>query len=188
MSVTGCGPSGVEVPPIRPKQAAESVMAKYDTSGDGELSVEEIAVCPSLVDAMDNIDADHNRRLSEQEIEDRFKMWVEGGVGAAFLTCSVTQGGRPLPGAKVRFIPEDFLRDVVQPAEGITNSNGAAKMSIDKANLPSDLQGLRAVQQGLYRVEITHDSIDIPPKYNTESELGLEVSFEKGRSVVRFKL
>jgi hypothetical protein len=50
------------------------------------------------------------------------------------------------------------------------------------------LQRIKAVQQGLYRVEITHDSVTIPDKYNTATTLGLEVSFDSGGYLVSFDL
>ena len=45
---------------------------------------------------------------------------------------------------------------------------------------------LQGVQQGLFRVEITHPTVTIPAKYNIETKLGKEVSFELGENVMRF--
>ena len=186
----GCfgGPSAVKVPPIKPQAVADAALEKYDTNGDGFIAGDELAASPALQDAIGNLDKDKDKRLSRQELVDKFDMWVNGGVGASFLTCRVTKGGRPLEGAQVRLVPESFFADVIQPAQGTTSRTGMALMAIDKANLPSDLQNLRAVQQGLYTVEITHPSMDIPAKYNSATTLGLEVSFEKGKSLVNFKL
>ncbi len=189
--VLGCssGPTAVKVPPIEPEAVTDAVISQYDKNGDGQLALEELADCPALLDAMkNNIDKDNDKRLSKEELTERFSMWVKGGVGASFLACRVTKGGRPVEGAHVRLIPESFFGDVIQPAEGTTDKRGSALLAMDSANLPADLQNLRAVQQGLYRVEITHPSVDIPAKFNTQTTLGVEVSFESGRNLVEFKL
>lgn len=77
---------------------------------------------------------------------------------------------------------------MIQPADGTTSDNGTALLAIDKSNLPADLQNLRGVQQGMYRVEITHPAVAIPAKYNSVTTLGVEVSFETGRNIVTFAL
>ena len=53
---------------------------------------------------------------------------------------------------------------------------------MDTQHLPSDLGNLRGVQQGLFKVQITHPKIKIPEKYNTKSMLGKEVSAETGET------
>lgn len=188
--ILGCsrGPTAVKVPPIKPAAAAEAAVLQYDKNGDGLLETSELSSSPALLDAMKHVDKNHDMHLSKEELAERFAMWVNGGVGASFLACRVTQGGRPLQGAHIRLVPEDFFDGAIQPAEGTTGKSGVALLSMDKSNLPADLQNLRAVQQGLYRVEITHQSVQIPAKYNTKSTLGLEVSFETGRNFVTFKL
>ena len=190
-ALLGCsrGPTAIRVPPIQPEAAAEGALLLYDKNGDGLLSADELASCPALVDALKNhIDKNNDQRLSKEELTERFAMWAHGGVGLSYLICRVTVGGRPLAGAQVKLVPESFFGDVIQPAEGTTGSSGSARLAIDKSNLPSDLQSFRGVQQGLYRVEITHQSVNIPAKYNTDTTLGVEVSFESGRNVVSFNL
>jgi hypothetical protein len=182
----GCssGPEGVTAPPIEPGPAAEAAFVQYDKSGDGELAEDELAACPALRSALAELDKNGDRRVSKQELTDRLQMWVGSGIGVSFLTVQVTKGGRLLEGATVKLTPEEFLGGAVQPASGVTETSGAARMAIDASNLPDDLQQLRGVQQGYYRVEITHPSVAIPPKYNTQSTQGMEVSFEAGRNFV----
>jgi hypothetical protein len=190
IATLGCstGPTAVKVPPIEPETMATNAFTKYDKNADGFLDQREMSAFPALLDAMNNqIDKDNDKRISKKELADRFKMWL-GGVGATTLFCRITRGGQPVEGALVKLIPDDCFGGVIQPAEGTTRANGRASMGIDPVNLPADLQNLRAVQQGLYRVEITHPSMQVPPKYNTQSTLGVEVSFESGRNVVEFKL
>jgi hypothetical protein len=190
-AVLGCsgGPTPVKVPPIQAEEAADAAFSLYDKDGDGLLKKEELSDCPAFQDAMkNNIDKNKDRQLSKDELVGRLSTWVNGGVGASFFSCRVTSRGRPLVGAQVKLIPEAFFGGVIQPAVGTTDRTGRALMSIDPSNLPEDLQNLRAVQQGHYRVEITHQNAKIPAKYNTETTLGVEVSFEKGRNSVNFKL
>ena len=61
-------------------------------------------------------------------------------------------------------------------------------LSIDPSHLPADAHNMQGVQQGLFSVEITHPTVTIPPKYNVETQLGKEVSFELGENVMRFDL
>jgi hypothetical protein len=187
----GCsrGPTAIKVPPIQPEAAAEAALTLYDKNGDGLLAADELASCPALVDALRNhIDKNNDKRLSKEELTERFAMWAHGGVGLSYLNCRVTIGGRPLEGAQVKLVPENFFDGVIQPAQGTTGSSGSARLAIDKSHLPADLQNFRGVQQGLYRVEITHQSRDIPAKFNSDTTLGVEVSFDSGRNVVTFNL
>ncbi len=192
IAVMGCsrGPTAVKVPPIQPEISAEEALSQYDKNSDGLLAADELAGSPALLDALkkDRVDADGDNRFSKQELIDRFATWANGGIGVSYLACRVTRAGRPLAGAEVKFVPEDIFREVLQPATGVTTGSGMAIMGIDKSNLPADLQNLRGVQQGLYRVEITHPNIQIPPKYNTETTLGIEVSYDYGGYLVSFNL
>ncbi len=188
----GCssGPTAVEVPAIDSETVAMEVMTLYDKDGDGFLNSDELSSCPSLLDASKKprVDKDRDQRLSKGEFIERLEAWTNGGVGVSYLACSITKEGRPLNGAQIKLIPEAFLGEAIQPAEGTTDASGSAMLGIDKSNLPAALQNLRGVQQGLYRVEITHPSVQLPPKYNSATILGLEVSFDEGGYMVSFNL
>ncbi|MCA9260611.1 MAG: EF-hand domain-containing protein [Planctomycetales bacterium] len=188
--LTGCGGSrAIKAPPIDAEAVADKYLALYDVDQDGLIAGEELKASASLRDAVKNrIDSDNDGAISRTELMHRFERWVAGGVGAAVLSCRVVYKGRPLDGAQISLVPDAPLQGVIQPATGVTNSNGLALMAMDSANLPSDMANLRAVQQGLYRVEITHPTLDIPAKYNTDSSLGVEVSFETGRNLVEFRI
>ncbi len=186
----GCwwGPTAIKVPPIKPQKATEAAFSQYDMSSDGVLDEKELALAPSLRDGMRSLDKDHDGRLSQEELVERLEKWLEGGVGVMPLRCVITVKGRPLGGAQVKLVPEEFLGGAIQPATGTTSSLGMARMSIDKSHLPKDMQRIPVVHQGFYRVEITHPSLQIPPKFNVESTLGLEASFERGRNIISFNL
>ena len=93
-----------------------------------------------------------------------------------------------MPGAVVKLVPEEFFNGLIEPAEGTTGSTGIAQVGMDSANLPSDMASYRVVQQGYYKVQITHPSYDIPAEYNTDTKLGVAASFESGGNLVNFKL
>ena len=189
---SGCsfGPTKVEVPPIEPENLATALMEEYDKNRDETLDSGELAGCPALMDAAKKevVDKNKDKRLSREELVERFAGWANGGIGVSYLSCHVTKGGRPLPGALVKLRPIDLFADVIHSAEGTTNAKGTATLAMDSSHLPESLQRIRAVQQGLYRVEITHDNIVIPDKYNAATTLGLEVSFDSGGYVVSFDL
>lgn len=188
----GCssGPTPVEVPPIEPEKLADAAMETYDQDGDGLLTEAELVACPPLMNALKKpyVDTDKDKSLSRDELLERFSTWANSGIGVSYLSCRVTTRGRPLSGAVVKLIPDPLFTDVISPAEGTTDGRGTALLAMDSANLPDDLRNLRAVQQGLYRVEITHPSVEIPAKYNTATTLGLEVSFDTGGYAVSFDL
>lgn len=190
VTLTGCsfGPSAVQVPRIDPDQLSEKIFAEYDTNDDGQLSRDELESSPGMLRDMGRVDTDGDKQVSKDELAARFDMWVTGGIGASRLNCRITKGGRPLSGAQVKLIPEAFFDGLVQSAEGTTDSSGIAQMGIDSSNLPSDMANYKVVQQGYYKVEITHPSIDIPAEYNTNTKLGLCASFERGGNLVNFKL
>lgn len=189
-AVIGCSdkPSAVDVPPIEPTKAAEALLVEYDSNRDGQLSRDEFMRCPGLADAMNHYDENRDKLISRDELITRFAGWVESGLGVSSLACCVTLKGRPLVGAEIAFIPEDCFGGTIQPASGITDDSGTAMLSIDADYLPQDAHNMLGVQQGLYRIEITHPTEKIPVKYNAESQLGKEVSFELGENYIRLSL
>lgn len=190
LGLVGCsgGPEPVSVPEIDPEAAADGALELYDQDGDSQLSLSELANSPPLTAALKRIDQNSDGNIDRTELVDRFSKWANGGVGAANLACRIIYKGRPLAGAKVEIIPEKYLADAFQPATGTTSRKGIATMAIDSAFLPSDLQRLKVVHQGLYRVVITHPEVDLPTKYNVDTELGLEVTFGAGKDVIPFDL
>jgi hypothetical protein len=190
LAAAGCfgGPTAMKAPPIDPDKTADAALAQYDTNGDRLLGAQELTNCPALRDALHRLDRDKDNQISRDELAARLEMWAKGGIGASTLACRVSKGKRSLAGAQVQLIPEEFFQGVLQPASGTTNKSGIAVLSIDQSNLPSDLQNFRGVQQGFYRVEITHPELEIPPQYNSKTTLGIEVSFETGRNYVEFNI
>jgi hypothetical protein len=119
-------------------------------------------------------DADQNGRIDEAEIVARLQDLLRHDVGLTQLKCRVRYRGRPLAGAEVLLEPEPYLGDQVQPARGSTDADGSAQLSIPAEALPADLQRLRAVHFGTFKVRVTHPRIDLPEKYHAATELGYE--------------
>lgn len=185
--VGGCynGPQRVKAPKVNVSAAARQAIELYDTNHDGKLSPEELANCPGILISIDAYDANHDKFVDEQEIQNRLSHLVNG-TGGTQLGCNVYYQGKPLAGAKVVFEPEPYLGTEIQSAEGETNSYGLAVLGIPSDKVPAALKNAKIVQYGTYKVRITHPTIKIPAKYNTESTLGYETII--GQPSVSFTL
>lgn len=171
----GCG-SGLALPPVSPSGAASSAMEMYDANSDGALDETELVACPALKAELFEYDSNVDRKLDEEEIYQRLETMYERKVGLTWADCQVTLDGKPLEGATVKYVPDPMLgENTTQPAEGVTDSSGIAQLCVAPEYIPEDLRDRKMLQVGLYRVEITHPSLEIPARYNTNTELGFEV-------------
>ncbi len=175
----GCSqrPSRIHPPPIDASAAGRLAIEQYDTNGDGLIGGDELDKAPSLKASMKNLDKNTDKKVSAEEITARIEKWQDEKVGKTSLMVTVTSRGQPLPGATVRFVPEKFLGDEVQAAEGKTDSGGFADLSVPLD--PNDPKDVRGVHCGLFRVEISKKvggKETIPARYNTQTIFGQEVS------------
>lgn len=169
----GDGPGGVQIPSIDPAAAAATALKTWDQDGDALLDEDEMAAAPGLRAAARQIDQNADGKISSDELRQRLQTYVDAGVGAVSVICNVTLDGRPLSGARVTFIPEPFLQDVLQEATGITNRSGAAALTINAE------RRIPGVQLGMYRVNVSKRDgprESVPPKYNDATTLGFDVS------------
>jgi hypothetical protein len=186
--VCGCSfrPRRVEVPQIDPAQAASAALEQYDSDGDQNISQSESAACPALAGSFKIYDANQDGLVSKAEVESRLAAMLGSGIGRMPCMCVVyaNDSDHPIEGAKVRVVPESFLSEAIQPGEGVTNHRGIAKpVTVDAP------PGLPGIELGLYRVQITHDSLKIPARYNEATELGFELSpLERNRDTFEFRL
>ena len=164
-------PSRVHAPGINASAAGAAAMKEYDTDGDGKVAGAELDKAPSLKAALKNLDTDGDGAVSAAEVTARIQKWQASKVGMMALACTVKYQGRPLEGATVTFEPETFLGSEVKPAAGTTGKGGTAAIRVIGGDVPG-------VACGLYKVKITCDKVAIPPKYNTETTLGQEVSLD----------
>jgi hypothetical protein len=168
----GCGDRRTYL--VDPAVSSKAAIEQYDKNGDALLDETELKACPALLNALRAFDDSKDKKLSREEIAEEIDYMYQRNSGLTAITCSVALDGSPLSGATVKFVPEKFLGDKIKTAEGITNGAGIASMSIPAEELPKELRRTAALRVGIYRVEITHPTRKIPPKYNTESELGFD--------------
>ncbi len=175
------GPKGLvgDTPPklsplgIDAEAAGRLAIGQYDNDKYGFIAGAVLDKAPALKASMKNVDTNGDKKVSAEEITARIQRWQESRVGKMSLMVTVTRGGRPLVGATVKFVPEKFLGEAVKVAEGITDEEGYADLSVP---LDPNESNIRGVHCGLYRVEITKEGVDIPAMYNTQTILGQEVS------------
>lgn len=185
--LSGCSnrTARVEVPPFDPPGMTRDVFDKYDRDGDGMLTKTELSAAPGIVAAFKAIDVDGDGQLSQIEFEQHLERYSVGRIGAQSLTCIVNLNGQPVAGAVVDFIPEDFLAGVISPARAKTNRHGSGPV------LPVEPGGLPGIAPGMYRVTISLKSGEremLPAQYNSESQLGFEVSNSSGGAPATFNL
>jgi len=120
------------------------------------------------------------RGVSADEVAARVNAWKAMEVGMTLLRCRVTLDGEPLTNAKVVFEPEQFLGDEIKAAAGETNVYGDAGPVIPpEQRTDPKLPG--GAHIGLYKVRISkivNGKETIPARYNSETILGQEVSYD----------
>ena len=186
----GChrGPTAIRPPKIDSARAADAAIEQYDQDADGLLSEAELAACPGILGQLRKYDQDQDRRVSAAEIAARIGQWQDRGTGLRAFSCGVSLEGRPLFGAQVRLTPETFLGENLKSASGTVADFGQAVIRIAPEELPEDQKDIPGVQLGLYKVQITHPTVELPARYNTETTLGVEIGEGGSRTPVVFAL
>lgn len=172
----GCnqGPKPIPVPYVDPTAASEQAISLYDSSGDGKLSVHELAACPGILGHLAIYDTNDDGSVSAEEISERISQLRSSRTGLTSLRIRVRMNGKPLKGAKVKLVPEKYLGDALKTAWGTTNGRGIATMDIKDEDSSTVEQGLIGVHYGTYKIEITHPNVAVPAKYNSQTSLGYE--------------
>jgi hypothetical protein len=167
----GCWPGAQpRVYPDKPDaRAGQRAIELYDANKDGFLDATELDKSPGLKAAMDQIDLSKCGKISAADISARIQAWADSKLGRMGVSCVVKHNGRPLDGATVKLVPEPFLGDNFETAEGTTDEHGMARMRVAASSQ-------RGISPGFYRVEVTKAKEAIPSKYNTETSLGQEVA------------
>jgi hypothetical protein len=176
--LVGCsrGPGALRPPHIDASAAATAVIKSLDRDGDGKLSRAEWAGSPEIAAIAANYDKNSDGFLESAELIAGFEAWEKARIGARTVPFRVTLNGLPLAGATVRLVPAEFLDNAVKPASAQTGQSGGGQLAMAPNDRPKNAPNMPLVQPGIYRVEITHPSVKIPAKYNSETSLGIEIT------------
>lgn len=158
----------IRAPKWNPEAAADKAMV-MDTDADGFLTPKELTEAPGLKAVLPNLDADGDKKLSREEVLMRIDEYAKNRTGMMEFRCVIRYKNRPLSNANVRLVPEPFISDKVVAASGKTKADGQVLLASDDQLEPF-------MQPGIYRVEITSDTVKLPAKYNVATELGVEVA------------
>lgn len=171
ITLGGCGPARparVMQPAFSPAEVTRCVLQLADGDGDGECTMEELALVPGLKFAIADLDSDKNGSLSGQEISNWLETLRRSKVAIETAPVRILQGGEPVPGVLVEIIPEPCMGNTSLAAEGHTNNAGIAMLRIPSLPLGAHF--------GIYRLKITgkdRSGQPIPAQYSSESSFGL---------------
>lgn len=185
--VAGCSGRGerYKAPSVDVDAAAVEAIKLYDADGDGALSQQELAKCPGVLAKLAVYDRNGNGSVEPSEIVQHLNRLLNR-TGGTQLDALVLYKGRPLAGANVVLEPEPYLGEAVQESNGVTDGSGSAELAIPPEFVPEHLRRISTVHYGTFKVRITHPTVTLPPKYNTDTELGYET--EPGKQTARFDL
>lgn len=170
-AMVGCSGGGagrIAAPDWSPSSFASTIMSELDKNSDSQIDKTELAAAPGLEFGARFIDTDGNGQLSNDELVARFEAYQKMKIGLAAKEFRVIYKGRPLPGADVKFVPEFFLTDVIEPATGTTDNLGVVRPTVEN-------QPMALMRVGYYRVEVTSPKAQLPAQFNTATKLGVEV-------------
>lgn len=185
--VVGCGKgkpiaSGAN---IDAAQITSQVFKAFDKNGDQKLSKDELVNCPGLMSSIDRFDQNKDGAISTEECQGKFSELERQGASLVAVTFVVRRNGVPVQGATVKLVPESFMGDQSKTASGVTDQDGSTVPSIPDEDIPSEYRGkIRGAPTGIFRVEVTHPSIPIPAKFNTQTTLGRIISRREHEDMV----
>jgi hypothetical protein len=180
MLTAGCSGRAPEEPAFSPAEAAHKAMAEYDVNKDGVLDAKELERCPALLNLLTELDSKEENSgqrkkgmLLPGEIQGRLEGFQARHMTLVPVRCHVRLDGEPLEGATVTLVPENFLGPGIQPARGVSDSQGSVKLVTEGNDFPG-------VAPGFYRIEVSKEDATeretLPDRYNTHTTLGKEVS------------
>lgn len=167
----GCSnrPARVPAPRINPGAIVEAVFEQADADRDGRLRAAEQRTVPAIAAAVSRLDTDGDGAVAREELLAWLEAVRDSRVAITPLEVVVMQRGRPLASATVRLVPEPFMGGQMKAAEGLTDAQGVAAITIPDAQYPG-------VNCGLYRVEITGtEGVPLPNDLNTTTTFGVAV-------------
>lgn len=162
-------------PKIDPASAGKAAVVAYDRNQNGLIDAAELESAVSLKAALSKLDLNKDSALSAEEIAHRVDVWQRSKVAALPLSCSVLLDGKPVVGARITLVPENFQGAAVKACSGETDPQGHAVLSIDDVDLKG--RRIRGVHCGFFRVQIV--APDVPKRYAGEdTPLGVEIAHD----------
>jgi hypothetical protein len=174
LAVSGCGqgrPARVIAPAIDVDAVTAAVFTAADADGNARLENGELATVPGIATAAVALDTDGDEAVSRQELAQWLDEVSRSKVAITTFETVVRHRGRPLAGVLVKLVPEPFMGGEIKAAEGTTDADGLARVTIPGGRYPG-------VNCGVYRVEITgkgNDGRPLPARYSSTSTLGVAV-------------
>lgn len=178
---SGCHdrPARIPAPGWDPEQISSQAVEQLDANDDSLIDVEEAKKAPGLASSFARIDTNSDSQLSEDEVRARIQLYARLGTGLLSQTFQIVLNGRPFANGHVKFVPEEFLSEVIKSAEGESDGNGVvAPQTVEQA--------IPAMQVGFYRVHLYESAgsetiltnnlvgVEISP-VSTETEAGTPV-------------
>lgn len=165
---------------IDPAGAGKAAIEQYDKNGDGVISGAELDAAPALKAALSRLDTNGDKGVSADEIAARIQAWKDMRTGLTMVRPRVMIDGQPASGVLVTFEPEAFLGTSIKKATGVSDQSGEAGVWVAKEDLP-DPKLPSGVYFGLYKVRFSRQQNGketLPARYNTETTVGQEVSYD----------
>jgi hypothetical protein len=165
--VASCGcnsrPTAVQAPQYDPEAFATSLLQRHDPDGNGTISKQEAAQMPGLVAAWARYDNDGMEGVSHADLAARAQGWLDRRDGIVAISCVVRLAGSQIGDVHVKLIPDESIAGVVQPAEAVSRRDRPSHLSIPPEFKPEAHRNLSGMQYGLYRVEVSHPTMQIAP-------------------------
>ena len=149
----------VHGPKINPHAAADAI-AMFDKDGDGRAQRQRAGQVPWAEGRAAPARRRQDGAVTAEMIDARIKAWRASVVGRGVVRCFISRNGRPLPGPRVKFVPEKFLGDGIRTATAVTDARGLALVSA-----PPEKGERPGVPPGFYRVEIAKLGLAVPARY-----------------------
>ncbi|WP_425396999.1 hypothetical protein [Aeoliella sp.] len=170
----GCGGNdiGISVPDYNPPSFAQAVVAAADADSSASLSKQEAASLPGIASRWDRYDTDGDGALTIEEIEQRAQKWVDRDVAIGVVGFKVMHQGRQISQVSVQLVPEEVHNGAILPGMGESQEHRDGYFHIPNDLKGEKWKDRRGIQLGLYRVEVSHPKLDLELENDS---LGLDI-------------
>ncbi|MGI9457432.1 MAG: hypothetical protein ACR2NU_12785 [Aeoliella sp.] len=170
----GCSqlPPPAQLPSVSARGAGAKAISLYDGDEDGTLVREEVQESAALQATWGLLDADEDGAITAKEIAARIRMWQKSSARVVVASPTFYLGEEPLVGASITLEPAKILGSAYPIVSAVTDRKGTAHFGGSDPSYPG-------VYSGLYTVRVSkkiEGKEIIPARYNSQSELGIEIS------------